>query len=122
MTAAETGLAGPFNATGPSTIGALIDAARRVTGSTARTVEVDDAFLAEQGVDEWMGLPLWVDTRQQERRRFLEVDVSRALAAGLTFRPLDETVEATLAHAELVEGVGLEPEREAELLAAWWSR
>lgn len=122
VTVAETGLAGPFNATGTSTMGAVVDAARRVTGSSARSVEVDDAFLAEQGVDEWMGLPLWVDTRQDEWRHFLEVDVSRALAAGLTFRPLDETVEATLEHAELVEGVGLEPEREAELLSAWWGR
>jgi 2'-hydroxyisoflavone reductase len=122
LTAAETGLAGPFNATGPSTMGAVVDAARRVTGSTARAVEVDDAFLAEQGVDEWMGLPLWVDTRQHEWRRFLEVDVSRALAAGLTVRPLDETVEATLAHAETVAGVGLDDARERELLDAWWAR
>ena len=46
----------------------------------------------------------------------------RAIAAGLTFRPLDETVAATLADAEPVEGVGLTPERERELLAAWWAR
>ena len=68
-----------------------------------------------------MGFPLWVDTRNEEWRRFMEVDVSRAIAAGLTFRPLDETVAATLEQAELVEGVGLEPERERELLAAWWA-
>lgn len=122
VTAGETGLGGPFNATGPSTMGAVVDAARRVTGSTARAVEVDDAFLAEQGVDEWMGFPLWVDTRQDEWRRFLEVDVSRALAAGLTFRPLDETVQATLEHAETVDGVGLDDARERELLEAWWAR
>ena len=47
-----------------------------------------------------------------------QVDVSRAVAAGLTFRPLEETVRDTLDHAETVEGVGLTPEREAELLAA----
>jgi hypothetical protein len=52
----------------------------------------------------------------------MEVDVARAIAAGLTFRPLDETVAATLEHAEVVEGVGLERERERELLAAWWAR
>jgi 2'-hydroxyisoflavone reductase len=122
VSCAEEGRAGAFNATGPSTMGAVVDAARRVTGSTARAVEVDDAFLADQGVDEWMELPLWVDTRQPDWRRFLEVDVSRALAAGLRFRPLEETVAATLDAAELVDGVGLAPERERELLAAWWSR
>ena len=122
LTVAEERLAGPFNATGPSTMGAVVDAARRVAGSSARPVEVDDAFLAAQEVGEWMELPLWVDTRNDEWRHFLEVDVSRATAAGLTFRPLDETVAATLAEAETVDGVGLTPERERELLAAWWAR
>ena len=122
LTVAEERLAGPFNATGPTTMGAVVDATRRVAGSSARSVEVDDAFLAAQEVGEWMELPLWVDTRNDEWRHFLEVDVSRATAAGLTFRPLDETVAATLAEAETVDGVGLTPERERELLAAWWAR
>jgi 2'-hydroxyisoflavone reductase len=122
VVAATERLAGPFNATGPTTMGAVVDAAKRVTGSSSRAVEVDDAFLAEHGVDEWMGFPLWVDTRNEDWRHFMEVDASRAIAAGLTFRPLDETVAATLEHAGLVEGIGLEPERERELLAAWWAR
>jgi 2'-hydroxyisoflavone reductase len=117
---AEERHTGPFNATGPTTMGAVVDAARRVTGSTARAVEVDDAFLAAKEVGEWMELPLWVDTRNDEWRHFLEVDTSRAVEAGMTFRPIDETVAATLEQAELVDGVGLTPEREAELLAAWW--
>ena len=69
-----------------------------------------------------MELPLWVDTRNEDWRHFIEVDASRATAAGLTFRPLDDTVAATLADAGLVDGVGLTPERERELLTAWWSR
>ena len=120
--ATEERFAGPFNVTGPTTMGAVVDSARRVTGATARSVEVDDGFLAGEGVDEWMGFPLWIDTRNEEWRRFLEVDTARAVAAGLTLRPLDETVAATLEHARPVDGVGLTPEREAELLAAWWSR
>jgi len=113
---------GAFNATGATTMGAVLDAARRVAASSIRGVEVDDAFLTDQGVGEWMELPLWVDKRNEDRRRFLEVDTSRATAAGLTFRPLDDTVAATLEHAALVDGVGLAPERERELLAAWWAR
>jgi nucleoside-diphosphate-sugar epimerase len=122
VTAAEEALAGPFNATGPATMGAVIDAARRVSGSSARAVEVDDAFLTGQGVGEWMELPLWIDPSNDDWRHFMEVDASRATEAGLTFRPLDDTVAATLAGAELVDGVGLGPERERELLDAWWSR
>ena len=122
VAAAEERLSGSFNATGPATMGAVIDASRRVSGSTARAVEVDDAFLAAQEVGEWMELPLWIDTRSPDWSRFMEVDASRAVAAGLAFRPLEETVTATLEAAELVDGVGLTPERERELLVAWWSR
>ena len=78
VTAGEEGLAGPFNATGPATMGAVIDAARRVSGSSARAVEVDDAFLTGQGVGEWMELPLWIDPSNDDWRHFMEVDASRA--------------------------------------------
>jgi nucleoside-diphosphate-sugar epimerase len=122
VTLAEDRLAGPFNATGPTTMGAVVDAAKRMTGSSARPVEVDDAFLSENEVGEWMELPLWVDPRNDGWQKFLEVDVSRAIAAGLAFRSLDDTVAATLSSAEVVDGVGLTPERERELLEAWWSR
>ena len=120
--AAEAGLSGPYNATGNSTMGAVVDAARRGSGAAARAVEVDDAFLTAQGVGQWMELPLWIDPSTEGWRHFMEVDASRAIAAGLTFRPLDDTVAATLADAELVDGVGLTPDRERELLEAWWSR
>ena len=42
----------------------------------------------------------------------------RAVAAGLRFRPVEETI-AGAATAPAVEGVGLTPEREAALLEAW---
>ncbi len=80
---------------------------------------VSDGFLLEQGVRQWSGLPLWIG--KPESAGMHALDVSRALAAGLRFRPLGETV-AGAADATLVEGVGLTPEREAELLAAWRSR
>jgi hypothetical protein len=50
-----------------------------------------------------------------------ETDVSRAVASGLRFRQLEETLRGA-AEAPAVEGVGLTPEREAELLAAWHAR
>ncbi len=67
-----------------------------------------------------MELPLWLaDPALAAADR---VDVGRAVDAGLVFRPLEETVRATLAHALTVAGVGLTEERESELLAAWHGR
>ena len=48
----------------------------------------------------------------------LRAPSARARAAGLTCRPLADTIKATLAEAEPVDGVGLTPERERELLAS----
>ena len=52
----------------------------------------------------------------------METDVSKAVAAGLTFRPLAETARGALEEAQLVDGVGLAPEREEALLAEWHAR
>jgi len=121
---AEAGATGVFNATGRPrelTFEALLEAcgAERVTW-------VDDAFLVEHEVGEFAELPLWIAEGNGEARCFQLVDVSRALAAGLTFRPLAETVrdvpEWTGQGAPRQGKAGLAPEREAELLAAWHRR
>jgi 2'-hydroxyisoflavone reductase len=112
---------GTFNAIHPGTsFGELLDSCLRVTQSGGRVTWVTDEFLLEYEVEEWMELPLWLaDPALAAADR---VDVRRALAAGLSFRSLDETVRDTLEHAETVAGVGLAPEREAELLEAWRGR
>ena len=67
-----------------------------------------------------MELPLWIaDPAMAFADR---VDVSRALAAGLRFRPLADTVRGALEQAETTDAAGLDPARERELLAAWHSR
>ncbi len=80
---------------------------------------VSSEHLAEHGVGEWMELPLWIaDPAWAGMHR---TQVGRAVNAGLRFRPVAETL-AGAAEAPEVEGVGLTPEREAELLAAWHER
>jgi len=119
LLAATTPLDGAYNATGPvppATMVDLVEAAAAHAGVELDVAVVDDAFLAEQGVE--TELPLWPRDDPQWAA-WAEVDVSRAVAAGLRFRPVEDTVAATLAHTELVPGLGLSPEREAELLAAW---
>jgi 2'-hydroxyisoflavone reductase len=109
---------GAFNATHPGVSWAeLVRSCLRVTGAASRPVWVDGQWLAEQGVGQWMELPLWLygpDTAGTFR-----ADVSRALAAGLSFRPLDDIVRGTLEHAVTTDDAGLKPERERELLEAW---
>lgn len=101
---------GVFNATGAGVAWGALLAGANVTW-------VSDTFLMAQDVAEWMGLPLWIaDPAWVGMHR---IDVARAIAAGLRFRPLRETIEDTLEHASLVDGVGLEPDRERALLAAW---
>ena len=86
-----------------------------LAGADADVVWAHDEWLVEQGVDE-QELPLW-----SADARFValhEANVSRAVAAGLTFRPHAETSRDTLAwrgiEAEL--NAGMNAEREAELV------
>jgi hypothetical protein len=67
-----------------------------------------------------MELPLWISA--EEGAAFHEVDTTKAHAAGLRHRPLAETARGALAEAATVDGVGLAPEREAELLREWHAR
>lgn len=117
----EGGVGGTYNATHPGVpFSALLDACIDVTASDARVTWVSDEFLLEHGVGQWMELPLWL--ADPEYAAADRVDVSRAVDAGLTFRPLAETVRAALDDAPTVDGVGLASGREEALLASWHER
>ena len=108
----EHGTTGVFNATNEGVTWGELLAGEDVTWVT-------DEFLAEHEVGEWMELPLWIgDPAWAGMHR---TGVRRAVSAGLRFRPLAETITGA-AGARAVEGVGLAPKREQELLKAWRSR
>jgi len=91
---AERGPGGPVNATGPErrlTMGEFLE---RIRGD-ATLHWVDDQTVLDAGVDPWMELPIWIPGK--EWAGLQQADISRALAAGLTFRPLEETARDTLA-------------------------
>ena len=111
---------GVFNAIELTTWGELLETCVQVTASGARLVWVSSEWLLEQGVDEWRELPLWVASPGHEY--FHRAPNDAAVAVGLTFRPLADTVRATLEQATTTDGAGLAPDREAELLAAWRER
>ncbi|MBI3959587.1 MAG: NAD-dependent epimerase/dehydratase family protein [Chloroflexi bacterium] len=123
---AEERIPGVFNASGPAqaaTLGGLLKTSRQISDSNARFVWTDDSFLQENGVQPWSQLPLWIGNGP-EYAGFSRYDCSRAIAAGLTFRPVEETVAATLEWAQSRPAgyawrAGLTPERETELLAKW---
>jgi 2'-hydroxyisoflavone reductase len=117
---------GTYNATsqaGAITLGAVLDCCRNASGSDARFVWVDEAFLAERDVKPWTELPLWIPS-SANIPGILNADVTRASLAGLRTRPIEETVDATLAwlatrSSDYQWRAGLEPERERALLTAW---
>ena len=95
---AEHGPGGVFNATGPAeplTLGELLERAIAAVGSDARLVWTDEQRILGAEVQPWMELPLWVPG--EDWAGFMRADTRRALAAGLRFRPLEETVRDTLA-------------------------
>jgi nucleoside-diphosphate-sugar epimerase len=114
------GTAGTFAATGPDhllTMAGMLEAC-----GPAELVWADEAFLLEHGVEPWSELPFWTPETGDARAIF-KADVSRALAAGLRFRPLEQTVADLMAwHRERGTRIGpptLDRAREAELLAAY---
>jgi 2'-hydroxyisoflavone reductase len=102
-------------------MGRLLEECEAVGGAGAEPVWVSEDFLEEKGVEPFIELPLWVP---REYAALQVIDCGKAIEAGLTFRPLSETIEdvldwnrATAAGRELA--AGLRPEREQELLRAW---
>jgi len=131
---AEKPAPGTYNATGPAKTLAmkeLVEACAGATKSNPKITWVPAKFLAEQKVAPWEDMPVWVP-RDSEEFGLSQVNAKKAIAAGLTFRPLPETVKDTLAWAKAQEKEeaaesrprkrpkpGIKPEREAEVLAAW---
>ena len=121
---------GTFNAAGPDyrlTMGHLLDVCRGATGSDARFVWVDEQFMLDAGLEPWTEVPLWTPESDDVNRHFMGVSVEKAVAAGLRFRPLSETVRDTLVWdltrpADTQRRAGLAREREREVLDAWGRR
>ncbi len=124
---AEAQAGGAYNAAGPDygfTFDAMLHGIRAVTGVAAELNWAPAEFLAEQGINPWSDMPVWIP-HEGEYAGFATRSNEKAIEAGLTFRPFADTVEATLTwfrdqpedrRAELRAGVT--PEREAEALEA----
>jgi len=123
----EAGSTGTYNVLGPDyplTMQRLLEESKAVTGSDVRFTYVPASFLRERDTEP-NALNFWHISRSDETiRQIWNIANAKAIAAGLTFRPLAETIRDTLAWdatvpAENKRPFGLEPERERELLALW---
>jgi 2'-hydroxyisoflavone reductase len=123
--AAETGLAGTFNAVDRAAARAdLFAACADAVGGEAELVWIEPEFLAAEGVGEWMELPLWL--HDPSYAGMLAIDPGPAFAAGLQTRPIGETARDTLAWLETGDGptdvqAGLARGKEQRLLDRWAS-
>ena len=125
---AEAKAYGIFNAVGPDytlTTDAMIYGCQAVTANGVQLTHVTPQFVEEQKVE----LPIWVPRADSPYSGYGTVSNARALAAGMTLRPLATTVADLLAwfHALPAERqakprAGITREKEAELLAAWKAR
>ncbi|HME89281.1 MAG TPA: NAD-dependent epimerase/dehydratase family protein [Chthoniobacterales bacterium] len=118
----ETGI---YNATGPAKalgIAGMLDGIKEAEKSNAKFTWVDEDFLTRQKVATWSDMPVWAGKEGGIAR----TNISRALAKGLTFRPLADTTRDTLNWFKSLPQdrqsklrAGITAEREAEVLAAW---
>jgi 2'-hydroxyisoflavone reductase len=128
----ENGTTGTFNATGPR---ARLTMAEMLAGVRAAfdgnrelsLTWVPAPFLAEQKVAPWGEMPVWLPGSDPESV-ISRTDVTRAIAAGLTFRPLATTsvdalewfrAQPEAARAQISKAAGIAPEKEQAVLAAW---
>ena len=124
----ESGETGIYNATGPERklgVGEMLETMKSAFSSDAKFTWVSADFLEAQKVAPWSDMPVWIPPRGEEAGAN-QVSNKRALATGLTSRPLPETARDTLAWFKKLPQdrqshlkAGLTPEREAEVLALW---
>ncbi|MEV4831455.1 NAD-dependent epimerase/dehydratase family protein [Micromonospora sp. NPDC049257] len=129
---AAEGVGGAFNVIsrpGHTTMGELLTEAVATTGADARLRWTDPEVLLAAGIEPWNDLPIWIPPGH-EYRWLQERGVEKAYAAGLTCRPVAETVVDTWRWLGRVgevppragrparATVGLDPAREAALLTA----
>lgn len=119
---------GAYNAHGrPNTITMqnVLDECKAASNSDASFTWVTEEFLLGEQVAPWSALPLWLpEEAAPHLKGFMFINPDKVIAAGLTFRPLHDTIRDTLtwfqtnrANDELK--AGLDRDKERALLYKW---
>jgi 2'-hydroxyisoflavone reductase len=118
----EANVTGTYNLAGPvggCTMGEMLAASVEAAGTDPELVWIPDEWLVERELIPWGDLPLWVPGED------LTAKIDRAVARGLTTRPLVETARDTLQwrtdpeRAEKPLRGGITRERMDALLDEW---
>ena len=130
LDAIEQGLDGPYNLVGKpghATMSELLEACVQATGSDADLVWTAPETILEAGIEPWTDLPIWLPPGETYDTMHCG-NIDKALSAGLSCRPVQDTVRDTWAWLRSMGGhapqrpdrpaVGLNPETEAKVLAA----
>jgi 2'-hydroxyisoflavone reductase len=124
----EQGDTGVYNTVGPRShlsMAEMLYGIRATTSADISFTWVSADFLAEHEVRAWSDMPAWLPPTENNTG-YGSVSRDRAIAAGLTFRPLAVTAEETLdwwgalpEERRANPRRGLPADREAEVLSAW---
>lgn len=89
---------GIYNATGPAepiAFEQLLCECQRGSGCDSKFTWVDEDFLIEQQVEDFVDLPLWISFKRN-MPGFFNISIEKALQAGLRFRTVSETIQAII--------------------------
>ena len=121
----ERNAAGAYNTHGvPNTLTmqGLLDECKNVSQSDALFTWASEEFLLEQQVAAWSDMPLWLpEEAAPHLRGFMFISPRKAIAEGLRFRPVSETIGDTLVwyqtnHLNEPLKAGLNSDKERALL------
>jgi 2'-hydroxyisoflavone reductase len=127
----ERSAVGAYNTHGqPNTLTmqGLLDECKNVSQSDAKFTWAGEEFLLEQQVASWSEMPLWLpEDAAPHLKGFMFVSPRKAIAEGLMFRPVGDTIRDTLVwyrtrHANEALKAGLNSDKERALLAQLHSR
>lgn len=117
----DQNVSGTFNATSnPVTLSTVFETCKRISKSNANFKWAPVDFLEKNNVAPWSDMPIWIPEVGDDAG-VSQVDISKAVNAGLTFTPLAQTIKDIYDwEFERPEGyelkAGLKRERENELL------
>ncbi len=127
----ENGNTGSYNALGPQaplTFAEFLYGCRAVTNANVSFTWVDTNFLLDRELRPYREFPCWMPA-EGDRLGFQRFDLSKPLAAGLTYRPLAVTAFDTLEWYKSLPGertaelkAGISAKREFEVLAEWHAK
>ncbi|PAD65986.1 NAD-dependent dehydratase [Bacillus sp. 7586-K] len=132
---AETRKAGTFNVTGPDyelTMAELLNTCKAVTNSDAVFVWAEEQFVLEHKIQPWTEMPLWIpehyplEGEKEPWKGSFRISIEKAVAAGLSFRPLEETIHDVYQwekdRQDTERRAGISRDKEQELLKSWFQK